>query len=124
MNEIKCCLEKKISCMARYLREILGEEGFNVAKSTLCAILKKWGVKYGELKVTENRKERQYVLDNLKKYVEILKNNENKLLMCQCTSAVSNSASFGDRNDYLIFSDEEDHPYNIDTTDSEGDSEY
>jgi len=83
----------------------------------LCAILKKWGVKYGELKVKENRQDRQYVLDNLKKYVEILKNNENKLLM-------SNYASFADINDDLISSDEEDDLFNIDTTVLECDSEY
>jgi len=117
MNEIKCCLEKIIPGTSRYLREILSGEGFNVAKSTLCAILKKWGVKYGELKVKENRQDRQYVLDNLKKYVEILKNNENKLLM-------SNYASFADINDDLISSDEEDDLFNIDTTVLECDSEY
>jgi transposase len=87
-DEIASCLEHGIPCTSRYLKDILDGEGLNFHKATLCRTLKAWEIPYGKLRSADDRKEREHVLENLKNFLEVIKENDERNPDCYCNQAL------------------------------------
>lgn len=84
VGEIKQCLARGFPPTSKYLQDILFEEDIIVSRRTICRTLKRWGINYGELKAMDNRRQRDYVIDNLKRYIAKLDVNTLLPTSCAC----------------------------------------
>jgi len=82
MLEIQSCLEKGIPCTSKYLQDVFADLNYVVCRRSIRRALADWGIVYGKLKASENRKERMYVQENLNEYFEKISINDDLPFTC------------------------------------------